>query len=781
MILLLGGQEAWANTTFIRGLAYWEPDRGTPYDWFESAQEMQSFFAEDYQAAGFIKAYILNAGDAPVSLSTLRLNGRPLDALRESHEVIWWRLLPDPLPAQAVGEIVVRLRGTLRERVELTAKLSDGSEIGVTVGPEPRLLRIETVGFNNSMDRLFLVIEALDGKTHRARRLLLDNQPVPAKLLDPEFATGICPISVDLDKPLVEGSYHTYTVEVDETSVACCVRTYDGWVPLGTYGYTEFEEFARNGCNGHNNFGRYTKAQLDIQATLLMRGVHIIRDSLPEDFTIGHPGLWAFCLMDEPDCQDYFHAEEWPVPMRIGYHAMTLERQCQACRKADPTKPTFLTLDLTYKPANFYIYGPLADITNVDCYTRSIGADLRMVREVVETARYGAGPHPLTFTFESYHLDPGNPSEPDGRRFPRPPTAEELRLSIYYALGAGARGLYNYIHCTEKWKQGLAHGTKDYPDLWREIGRCYREIDVIAPLVALAHPMQLATCADEKVWLHTLIAGPEALLIVCANEDYDEERLVFRSRPRKNVRLRLPTLPWLVPQAAWRVTEDGLQLLEVAASAEGVEIALDRLEVAELVLVARNRDLGHALWTRHVELDRDRAEALLRAWRLDQDREARKVHAVRRLEGEFADRVIIGRPLNAYGAQPEGYWNPTGEQQWAFEFGQNEEGEAPPQGVEWVINVSTQQSDTPCSIYVMCGIWGEPAQFVLRFPDGEKTVLGSITGSFGSGELVRLFVTFPMAGEYRLSFLQEGMRPRGGRVACAIYLIPEKLGPPEVP
>jgi len=30
--------------------------------------------------------------------------------------------------------------------------------------------------------------------------------------------------------------------------------------------------------------------------------------------------------------------------------------------------PRLLTIDMTFKPANYFIYGPIPDVCNVDCY-----------------------------------------------------------------------------------------------------------------------------------------------------------------------------------------------------------------------------------------------------------------------------------------------------------------------------------------------------------------------------------------------------------------------------
>ena len=126
---------------------------------------------------------------------------------------------------------------------------------------------------------------------------------------------------------------------------------------------------------------------------------------------------------------------------------------------------------------------------------------------------------------------------------------------MYYAVSAGARGLFDYIHCSEKAATYMSHGSKEYPDVWAEIGRVYRELQVVAPYLALAHPAKLATADRPKLAVSTLVCGEDALLLVCINEDYEQQKHAFRYQPAQAVALQVPELPWLKPAAAWRVTE----------------------------------------------------------------------------------------------------------------------------------------------------------------------------------------------------------------------------------
>lgn len=750
--------------------ACYAPDRGTPYTWSEGAKPIKSFFKKDYRPAGYLYAYVRNDGDKPIQATSFELDGKPLQELRDAHQIIWWRLLPRPLPPEAMGEITVRLRNPLEAPCELTVAFSDDSRIAAKITPEANPLRIETIGFNEQRDRVFLVVESMDATPRELSQVLLDGADVTrtSRLLAPKFLRNASPVSIHVDEPLKLGSYHAYTVRAKSGETAsCCIRTNDGWVPLGSYGHSTFDEFARNGCNGHNNFGRASKGQLDTHARLGMRQVSMLGDAPVADYEVAHPGLLAHCLMDEPDCRDY-RVDDRPHRVRIGYHAMEMEKRAQNVRAGNPTKPSLLTLDLTYKPANYYIYGPIADITNPDCYPISAGRDMTEVREVVETARLGAGPRPLTFTYEGVMMGPRDPEEFDKKRFPRPNFPAEQRIMMYYAIGAGARGLFNYIHCTENSPTRWSRGSGEFPEVWNEIGQVYRELDLVAPVLALAHPTGLATSDDPKLWLRTLLCGEDSALIVYVNDTYEQKRMSVRYTPFENVTIKLPDIPWLRDATAYAVQADGFTNL---ATGDG-GIRVPRIDVAGIILLTTDATLPDALTARHERRKERVGAALLGEWRLQLAAEAKQRTAFRLITGEFADFAVDGKGVLAYHSNTSGCWNPKNEKHNVFEFGQNERKEDQPRGAEFKVTIPQERAGKPHILYACCGTWGRLGVLTVADPEGNTLAEMRVSGSMG-GRLCMLPFTPPQGGEYEVSFMQPGPGPKGGRISHVIYVVPE--------
>lgn len=578
----------------------WLSDRGKPYRWFEEGFGGTDFFRKDF-AAGTLYLYLRNESGRPLQATAFQVDNTPLEELRQRREAHWWRLLPNPLPPGAVGEVAIRLATRRDTAPEVRIGFDNGSEVNARIVLQPPPIRIETVGFNATGDTVYLVVENVDSGRRRVQHIWLDAQEVTrqCRLLDPEFRAGIAPVVLRLTKPLRYGSYHVYRVQTsDGATAACCVRTGDDWVPLGSYGYATYVEYAQNGCNGHNSFAPLSKELLDLHAHLAMKAVMIIGGSPPAEYMLGHPGLFAYSPMDEPDVGDYVEARELPHVQRVGYLATEMERRCHTYRTLDPSKMTLLTLNLTYKPANYYIYAPIADWLNPDCYPLTLGQDVKWVYEVVRTARHAAGPRPVSFTFQSCYEEPYDPIERAKKRYPRPPTPGEIRLMTLYAVAAGARGLFGYGHHTERTATYLHRGSGEFPEVWQAIGEVYRELGVVAPLLAQAHPITLARAEAPGVLVSTLIAGEDALLLIVINEDYVQERRTLRVHP-VTVRVRVPRLPWLQPRHAWTVKNGTFEALPLQRSAEGATFTLHRLDTARLVLVTQDASLPDSLHQRY--------------------------------------------------------------------------------------------------------------------------------------------------------------------------------------
>ncbi|MCC6445773.1 MAG: hypothetical protein IT210_20255 [Armatimonadetes bacterium] len=544
----------------------------------EGSPEIQAVKAAHPDLGGMVYLYIRNDSATAVALEDLSWQGMGVrqHAAAPGYNAIWWRMLPDSLPPGGEGEIALCLRKSLDAPTEFTARFSDGTALRQTVSLDSPPFRIETLAFGEDLRTVYLYIEAASKDSPRPKEVWLDGKPLrrETRWLSRGYAGGVRAAVVRLARPLERGRLYTFRVASGKTVVGATMRAFSGLSRFGTYGYGEFERYAASGLNAYNSFSTVSKQGLDEARKQSVKVVMVVGTGAPPAETAGHPALFAYLAMDEPDVHDYSRDKGRPMNLRPGTLAMEMVNAAESCRKADPLTPTMTTLDLTFVPNNYFIYGPVADIANPDCYPISIGWPIQAIREKARTVKRAAAPRPFMLTYQGCWEEIGIPQDhwvgaPEIRRegwqkfaatsklrgFGRAPVPPEIRMQMLYAIGCGARGLYSYTDATEAGGSLIFHSSADVPELWQAVGQTSRMLRQVASLIEIGHPVAWATASQPSLWASTLLAGEKAALVAVVNEDNQADRNGFKQNPARDARFAFPDLPWLQIAGVWRVDE----------------------------------------------------------------------------------------------------------------------------------------------------------------------------------------------------------------------------------
>ena len=752
--------------------AYFHVDSGGQYDWSENAPGLSDFSKTD-RRAGLLKVYVHNDSTMPVPVKAVALNGTALDELRlnEEHDVIWWRTLPCPVPAGGYAEISVRLRYPLKSDALLTLDAGD-KIIEAVVPAQPPPFRIETIGWQDKGREIIIVAEQIRAEASTIEKVFLDGLDVTdrAEILTPDFFLGICPITLELEQELEVGSFHTYKlVASDGQAVACTLRTLDEFLRLDMYGATNLEEDVKLGINSLTHFRTIGSTELDEYARYGLRSAFHVGGTPPSE-VCGHPSVYAYLLHDEPDVWDY-GAEDWPMAMRIGYHGPDIVRCNQQCVEAAPTKPVMVTLNLTFKPANYYVYGQIADIAQPDCYPLTIGKPLTWVRDVTEVCRKAAGPRRVEVIPQVNWEDRG-----EKMKYRRPPFPREVWIEYLYALGAGARGFSGYEYYTE----GNHHGAKEYPEVMAAVGQTFRRFGLISPLILAAHPTDIATCENEKIWVKTLVCGQEALLLVVVNDDYQSLPQDFIHEPRQQVELKLPSIPWLKPGHVVRVDDGAFSELIFEIEAKETKIFLPELDTGGIVLVAGDQQLANQLLLLYRRHQQKAGLTILRSYQDKLEQTAKAETLERYIVGRYAGYALsVSKRLSAYGIESPYFWNPTGAKYNGIEWWTEER----ERGGEWEVTIPRERTSKRHTVYFQmswCGgsqlrveIVSPVASSLCGDSDATENLVMSRDDITWEGPILNFTVTFPKADKYKIRILQAGEGKPGGRLAETIFVVPE--------
>ncbi|MBN1437454.1 MAG: hypothetical protein JW936_10305 [Sedimentisphaerales bacterium] len=554
--------------------------------------------------------YLHNDSAEPVSLDNIRWDGGDLQTYSDSYQLIWHRLMPDPIAPGGQAEISLCLRSALTEPTDFVISMTNGTEISAVVNPVPRDFRIQTLRFNSNLDTAYLYIQRKQADAALPEIIFLNGARLGNELtwLNDEYTNDLRVAEVTFDQPLQRGTIQTFMVaSADGTIIdATTIRAFGDRAIFGTYGFGDLQRYADNGVNGFNSFVQTSGAALD-QAQQLRLRILSMTGGNPNADTIGHPAIYAFGLTEEPDCQD-FSAYDRPMHLRIGANAPSVVQMEANCRVADPLSATALTVDLTFTPYNYFIYAPIVDIPNPDCYPISNAWPISETVPFATTMAQTAAPNPFTFTYQGsweefaipqdHWIGPDELREGGFERYRDPcrvrgmgrkPVPSEVRISMLYAVGCGATGLWSYIDSSEAGGVLLFHGSDVLPEIWDVIGRTSRELTSIASLISVAHAATWAASDTDTIWIRTLLAGRDGAVVIAVNDDYSCTPAGFEQNPANNVAFQFDDLPWLRPQMVYRVAAD--QLVPVPAQRNNNQLNwTDNLGDAEIYLILSDAD-----------------------------------------------------------------------------------------------------------------------------------------------------------------------------------------------
>ena len=148
-----------------------------------------------------------------------------------------------------------------------------------------------------------------------------------------------------------------------------------------------------------------------------------------------------------------------------------------------------------------------------------------------------------------------------------------------YALGSGAKGLGYW------WFKGIEAPTERNVALWKEIGLLGAEIRTVGSVIVRSCPAKLPVSAPGQLWVRTLVAGTDTLLLLCVTDDYfcDDNGATVRPVAKAKVSVTCPS--WMKPKSVFEVTCHGTRNIGWNDADGKVDLALGTVEVSKMVVI----------------------------------------------------------------------------------------------------------------------------------------------------------------------------------------------------
>lgn len=721
MALEIEHAEFQADEQFPEWLQYFREGWGIVDELGQSRQ-----YTDVVQQGAYLHAYISNSGDDPAAVERVLLNGVDLaqqlaprhresrglsaasfmlnpddltpSALREQLEAagapVWWMVRPNPVPPGGFARVTVRLR-TVPDVEALMLRVADAEvRVATEAPPGPRIV---ATALAPAMDRLTVYLRGGEFSISEVR---IDARPVaPSTPEDLQSAGGVLPLEVPLEPTWERGSFHHLSVTTGAGERAdALVRAMRPFFSLGMWGYRNdgltIEDVVRDYCEAfedhlfntkmpgrHGDFFESPEGLALLDETGLRLAAHA-----PNDTTVGDERLYARFLFDEPDVSDYY--VDLPWTHRVGVYAQDLVQRQDGWTRADPTTPSLLNVDMTFKPENWLTYGRLPDIFAVDPYYQNRLRDawwshpMRVrqfstpyyVYAVSEIARSGCEPAPL-------HVILNCTSTHDGERVFRYGTPEEKRIEFYHALAAGARAI-SYWWFTP-YGQHVGCGA-EHPDgyaMLQELARLNAQARALADLLSVgcpahapAEPEPFARAEPQWLMTRTLLAGADAAVVTLVNLDHasDRQGTAFAPIPRARLTVDLP--PWLESLYALRMTREAVADVAPVRDGRTLTFELADVHLTEMLVLADDEAIVRRVRERWEALQEPLAAVTERPyeeWLAGREEARKRRHeAVEQQREELFARytqlaeggqwVAASETLGTYGYETEEIWNPTG-------------------------------------------------------------------------------------------------------------------------
>ncbi len=529
---------------------------------------MQRLYAEHVDF-GALRLVLRNNGRVPVRIGNrLQLNGKPIEAnyvdfaksAWDAPGVVWYRVRPRLVEPGQCSEITVRFRRRPPgDRAIVTASLENGPAQTVEIPYRDLGLIVDYVTPGRRMDMLYVYVRKTnDAKRVRVTALFLDGKHLPdAKIHGADLPGNVALIVAQLAKPLEPYQYHVVGVKTDaiqETSLAAQFRVLPFVFPRGSIhtppqlcksmnmNAAMWRMVALETCEKHN-----------LMTTCHQHGIFDVHRRVSHIFG-----------PDEPDAHDN---RGGGYDRGLGWHARRLAHVGwqELVERFAPRVATWLIMNGTVRPMNWFVYGQLADVSCFDPYPVTYyGADHAYVWESLSLARRCGAPRRMYACLEAYGWK-GGQGVPKKARGPIP---AEYRQNVVQAIGAGMKGLTSWVYSSG------AGGWQLNEPVAKEIARLNALIKHIEGDLLLGTPIDLATTdagsvptgtvgkekwPKPRVRAHSLLCGPDAIVLAVVNHIPASKPDPPRIEPAKDVTIAVRLPDFLAQVTAFEVTEDGVR------------------------------------------------------------------------------------------------------------------------------------------------------------------------------------------------------------------------------
>lgn len=505
--------------------------------------------------AGTLHLFLRNVIAEPLAIESICVDGERILDYPDAH-VLWWQLVPSIVESGKTGDLMVKM--AVRPERDVEVKMDLGSN-GVAVASVPcawPLLKLANIAFSSDYSTAYVYIENTAKSSDTVKDVYWNNVAVSPECMirTPTYNNKTC-LVLSLAEGLNHGEYVSVKVVSSEGDIAeGVVKVFSGF-PVGAW--WEADTRSEYGFDDVSFERRYL-------------GVESLDGDVPTNCMCGW--LVAGC----PACRDNKKA--------LGSTAKEIIERNKECMRQGKVDPTYTHMCSYRQEYAYAAYSEITDMMFVNPFEVSYF-----------TGRFGEGGYFYEGTpFKNYcwykMAKALNEPRPIGiipaamkGRCGRYNTPEELRLTVYYGLAAGARGVMYF--CRDFGGKGYDHN----PELLNEIGVLNRELRFLRPLLQVGEPVDIVSSNSPEVFTQGILCGNDKLLLIVCNQGYEnyfgmtKDGLVCQ--PKSNVEVNVQLPGGISISGAYRASPSGWLAIPTRKNDNCLNVVIDRLCLTEVVYI----------------------------------------------------------------------------------------------------------------------------------------------------------------------------------------------------
>lgn len=595
-----------------------------------------------YTPSGAIAVYIRNTGGGSVTINDMLINGGSLangfycstaeykcalacgtstnTTLYNAGEPVWWRAGPRAIGSGETSEIFVRMRRRVATTLSLSVQTSAGNVATSVVVDSITRPRIAGCAMSPDMSTVYLYLRHPQ-KGKLPTQILVDGVDKTADCaMVGDSAYDLVAVKCALTTAFVKGSFHCFQAIHDDGSKAVDgLRVFHDDFRYGRWGGPPSSD--ENDALFHiRDMGVHSMNLQIIGWGGLNNSAAGFRDIMDEydirQVGNGGPGIRScgIFLCDEPDAGEDLNANiPKYCPAKVGGLSNSLASKSEDQKTDFADSPTFINLNGSFKPTNYYIYGHVADTVGADPYYQTRIVDSYWTRPntiplyskatyiyaVASMCQAASEPSPQHITLNSCrkHVK-------DQGVF-RWGTPEEKRIEVYYSLAAGVKLIsywwFSSVGVNTTGFCGIADANEPgSAALWREMGLLGAELGTASPVLVNSSPATVDVTKPGKLWVRSLLSNVDTLVLLCVNDDYanDDTGTMIRSIKNADVGVKLPS--WISsPTDVFEVDWKGVRDVPYEVAGSQISVHLGRVEVTRMVIITKDSTLKSTLHARY--------------------------------------------------------------------------------------------------------------------------------------------------------------------------------------